>query len=115
MLTPELMVEAIKTSHDECERTEPRVCLHEDAISGALASEDTDVIETLAGMKAAIESYPDHLFAAFSIFVHIGYRLRQLEEKQDIELMNLPAPKGRAKRARKIGKSFVLPPDRKDN
>lgn len=74
MLTPEMVKEALQTSHDACDG--PLGCIHADALSGA--TEDLKLAIVTIGMAAMGAPSP----LEFTIFtaIHIGYRLRELEE-----------------------------------
>jgi hypothetical protein len=77
MLTPELVKEALQTSHDACD--EPNGCVHAEALSGA--AEEFKM--AVAALAIAAMAAPNPLEAVVVNAIHIGYRMRELEEAAD--------------------------------
>jgi predicted nucleic acid-binding OB-fold protein len=75
MLTPEIVKEAIKTAHKECEEA-PNGCVHADALAPAAKEIVEDVIKSIA---IAIESDNDLPMMIYNHALHVGYRIHQLE------------------------------------
>ncbi len=74
-ITREQLLEAIRTSHDECAKSEGG-CIHAEAITA-----ESDAVQK-AITEAVMVAMMDKGSPALSVFVHafhIGYRLHQLE------------------------------------
>jgi hypothetical protein len=78
MLTPQMVKEAIATSHDLC-KANPNGCVHADALQHEFKTIESDLQMMVEGCLAGGHD----IFFLFNLIynhaIHVGYRLHQLE------------------------------------
>jgi hypothetical protein len=76
MITPELVKQAIESAHSACEKD----CIHYQGIIGAEKEVAAMLLATLFVTGGAPNANPP--LSLFAVGLHVGYRLRELEEAQ---------------------------------
>lgn len=77
MLTPKIVEEAIRTSHKACKKNDR--CIHAEA----MATHMRTIMERVSNNRSvALDDDPGGYIQVFSDAIHIGYRMRELEEEE---------------------------------
>jgi hypothetical protein len=76
MITPEMIIKALETSHDNCQEG----CVHKVALEASNHLLHIFVNELVR--LAAIERVDPAMFLA-NAFIHVGYKLHQIEVEAD--------------------------------